>query len=76
MVEKSIGIKLFTPGLTATLTAALLAVTTAQAQTPAALLYDAKVGPIAFGAGDLGKALTANGYTVTVLPPGDPAKTP
>ena len=60
--------------LTTTLIATVLAVTTAHAQTPAALMYDAKVGPIAFGAGDLKTALTANGFTVTVLPPGDPAQ--
>jgi hypothetical protein len=60
--------------LTTTLIATVLAVTTAQAQTPAALMYDAKIGPITFGAGDLKTALTANGFTVTVLPPGDPAQ--
>jgi hypothetical protein len=56
------------------LIAAMLAVTTAHAQTPAALMYDAKTGPIAFGASDLKTALTANGHTLTVLPPGDPAQ--
>lgn len=66
--------KRFNFRLTAALTAVVLAVTTARAQTPAALIYDAKVGPISFGAGDVKKALTANGFTVTVLPPGDPAQ--
>jgi hypothetical protein len=61
-------------GLTTVLFAAVLAVTTARAQTPAALMYDAKVGPIVFGAGDVKTALTANGFTVTMLPPGDPAQ--
>jgi hypothetical protein len=60
--------------LTTTLIATVLTVATAQAQTPAALMYDTKIGPIAFGAGDLKTALTANGFTVMVLPPGDPAK--
>ena len=60
--------------LTTTLIAAVLVVTTAQAQTPAALMFDAKIGPIAFGAGDVKTALTANGYSVMVLPPGDPAQ--
>mgnify|MGYP001122432504 CR=1 FL=1 len=60
--------------LATTLIAVVLAVTMAHAQTPAALLYDAKIGPIAFGAGDLRTALMANGFTVTVLPPGDPAR--
>jgi len=59
--------------LITTLTVALLAVNTARAQTPAALMYDAQAGPIAFGAGDLKFALVANGYAVTPLPPGDPA---
>jgi len=53
--------------------AAALAVSTAQAQTPAALMYDAKVGPVAFAAGEVKTALTANHFSVTVLPPGDPA---
>jgi hypothetical protein len=65
---------LFNMRRTIPLIAAMLAVTTAQAQTPVALMYDAKVGPIAFGAGDLKTALTANSYSVAVLPPGDPAQ--
>jgi hypothetical protein len=74
MTEPSKRMKLLNMKLTTTLIAALLAVTTAQAQTPAALVYDAKVGPIAFAAGDTKTALTANGFAVTVLPPGDPAQ--
>lgn len=74
MTELSICIKSCSLGLATTLIAAVLTVTTAQAQTPAALMYDAKIGPIAFGAGDLKTALTANDFTVTVLPPGDPAQ--
>ena len=66
--------KPFTLRMPTNVIVAVLAVTTAQAQTPAALMYDAKAGPIAFGAGDLKTALTANGYTVTVLPPGDPVQ--
>ena len=53
---------------------AALAVTTAHAQKSAALIYDTKSGPIAFGAGDLKTALTGNDFTVTALPPGDPAQ--
>jgi hypothetical protein len=56
------------------LIATVLAVSAAHGQTPAALMYDAKAGPIAFAAGDTKTALTANGFTVTVLPPGDPAQ--
>jgi hypothetical protein len=56
------------------LIAVVLVVTSAHAETPAALMYDAKAGPIAFGAGDLKTALTSKGFTVTVLPPGDPAQ--
>jgi hypothetical protein len=67
-------VKSFNWRLASTLIAAVLAVTTARAQTPAALLYDAKVGPIGFGAGDLQTALAANGFAVTVLPTGDPAQ--
>ena len=63
MAEQSLRIKVISVGLTTTLIAAVLAVTTAQAQTPAALMYDAKTGPIAFGASDLKTALTANGHT-------------
>ncbi len=55
------------------LTTAWLIAATAQAATPAALIHDEGVGPIAFAARDLRQALTANGYAVTVLPPGDPA---
>ena len=66
MAEQSIRIEIFNMRLTTTLIAAVLAVTTAHAQTPAALMYDAKIGPIAFGAGDLKTALAANGYAVTV----------
>lgn len=53
---------------------AVLAAATAHGQKPAALIYDTKIGPIAFGAGDLKTALTANDFTVTALPPGDPAR--
>jgi hypothetical protein len=74
MVKELIRTKLFSVRLATTLIAAVLAVTTARAQTPAALLYDAKIGPISFGAGDLKTALAANGFTVTLLPPGDPAQ--
>jgi len=66
--------KPFNLRLAATVGAALLAMTTARAETPAAVMYDAGIGPIAFGAGDLKTALNANGYSVAVLPPGDPAK--
>lgn len=65
--------KLLNLRLTTTLIAVVLAVAAARAQTPAALMYDGQIGPIAFGAGDLKTALTANGHTVTVLSPGDPA---
>jgi hypothetical protein len=74
VIEPAIHLEIFNMKLTTILVAAMLAVTTAQAQTPAALMYDPKVGPIAFGAGDAKTALTANGFTVTVLPPGDPAQ--
>ena len=40
-------------GPTSTLIAAVLTISTAQAQTHAAPLFDAKIGPIAFGAGDI-----------------------
>ena len=60
--------------LSTTLIAVALAVASAQGQTPAALLFDAKAGPIAFAAGDLKAALRANGYAVTVLPPSDLAQ--
>jgi hypothetical protein len=66
--------ELFNMRLATPLIAAMLAVTTAHAQTPAALMYDAKVSPIAFGAGDLKTALAANGYAVSISPPGDPAQ--
>jgi hypothetical protein len=65
---------LFNLRLTTTLAAAFLAVAVARAQMPAALMYDSRIGPIAFGAGDVRAALMENGYAVTVLPPGDPAK--
>jgi hypothetical protein len=74
MTKPSMRTTFFSGGLTTTLIAAVLAVTTAHGQTPAALLYDAKVGPIAFGAGDLKVALTVNNFTVTVLTFGDPAQ--
>lgn len=64
--------KIFGAVLAVTMFAAVLAVTASRAQTPAALLYDSKAGPISFGAGDLNTALTANGFVVTVLPLGDP----
>jgi hypothetical protein len=57
--------------LTASLTTVSFAIATAHAATPAALIHDEGVGPIAFAARDLQQALTANGYAVTVLPPGD-----
>ncbi len=60
-------------GFGSAVAAALLAFAPTHAQTPAALMYDAQIGPIAFGAGDLKTTLAANGYGVTVLPPGDPA---
>lgn len=66
--------KLFDLRLVLTLAAMVPAVITARAEMPAALLYDAKIGPIAFGAGDLKAALVSNGYAVTVLPTGDPAQ--
>ncbi len=47
--------------------------TVAQAQTPAALIYDPGVGAINFGSGDLKASLVQNGYSVTDLPLGDPA---
>jgi hypothetical protein len=50
----------------------VLAVTAAHAQTPAALTYDAKIGPTAFGAGDWKTGLSAIGYTLTMLAPNDP----
>ena len=59
--------------MTTTLAAMFLAVTVGQAQTPAALMYDANVGPVAFAAGEVKTALTANHFSVTALPPGDPA---
>ena len=55
------------------LLAGLVSCVVAQAQTPAALIYDPGVGAINFGAGDLKAALQQNGYSVTDLPLGDPS---
>ena len=53
--------------------AGIVGSTVAQAQTPAALIYDSGVGAISFAAGDLKAALVQNGYSVTDLPLGDPS---
>ena len=55
------------------LLAALAGSTVAQAQTPAALIYDSGVGPIGFAAGNLKAALVRNGYSVSDSPLGDPS---
>jgi len=55
------------------LLAGMVGGTVAQAQTPAALIYDPGVGAINFGAGDLKAALQKNGYSVSDLPLSDPS---
>ena len=55
------------------LLAITLGIVHAQAQTPAALMFDGGVGAIAFTAGDVTAALEANGYFVTQAPLGDPS---
>ena len=55
------------------LLAGIVGSTVAQAQTPAALIYDPTMGAIRFAAGDLKAALRQNGYSVSDLPLGDPS---
>ena len=55
------------------LLAGVMGSTVAQAQTPAALIYDPGVGAINFAAGELKAVLVQNGYSVTDLPLGDPS---
>jgi hypothetical protein len=57
----------------AVLLAGIVGGSVAQAQTPAALIYDSGVGAISFAAGDLKAALVQNGYAVSERPLGDPS---
>ncbi len=58
---------------TAVLLAGIVGSTVAQAQTPAALIYDSGVRTISFAGGDLKAALVQTGHSVTDLPLSDPS---